>query len=131
MASQTINVTACDNELYLIAFQNNSQGGISYQLGHIQSGNGNPVNLTITVTAGSYKQPVTINGVQQAITQSQDYTVSIPASTYTLLAVGIDWGGGYNYKFSVGETNYGPDYKPGPGAGGVFDTNTGINFPIS
>lgn len=97
MTSNTITVTAADNELYLLAFTPTA----SYQLAHIQSGNKNPVNLTITVQPGSYAEPATLNGVNRPITAANNYTVSIPKGTYSLVGVGFDWGVEWAFGFAL------------------------------
>ena len=47
MANAQILVTACDNELYIIAV--NSALTQSFQLLHMMSGGGNSVNVTVNV----------------------------------------------------------------------------------
>jgi hypothetical protein len=60
-----IAVTATDNELYIIA----SQWALSAEIGHIVSGNNNPVAYNV---------------VPQSV---------LPPGEYTLILVGINWGG--------------------------------------
>ena len=92
----TISISACDNELYVIAYQD----ATSYQLAHILSGHTNSVDVTITVARGPYSQePQTYNGVNGPLNAS--YSVAIPAGNYTLLAVGINWGGPINFAVSL------------------------------
>jgi hypothetical protein len=75
MATKTtqIHVTACDNELYVIA----STPALSSELLHIKSGYGDQVNYTVR---------------PQAI---------LPAGPYTLIFVGINWGGPSAFKVTL------------------------------
>jgi len=104
MADATINITACDNELYLNAV--NSGWSQSYQLAHIESGNSNSVDVTVTVTAGTYNEPATLNGVSGPLNQSQSYTVSLPAGTYYLLPIGINWASSQQFIVTLNGTTY-------------------------
>jgi hypothetical protein len=67
MAAKTtkITVTATDNELYIIA----TQWALSAEIGHIVSGNNNPVSYSV---------------VPQSV---------LPPGEYNLIFVGINWGG--------------------------------------
>jgi hypothetical protein len=73
--TNSIQVTACDNELYLIAINPNDQG--SAELLHYVSGYNQPVNVTI------YPGAV------------------LPTGTYTLVAVGINWGAQANFIIQI------------------------------
>ena len=84
--STSINVTACDNELYLIAFDSKS----SYRVGQIQSGNHHTVDVTINLTEGTYVAPAVLNGVNSNL--STTITTSIPTGQYSLCLVGLNWG---------------------------------------
>ncbi len=95
MSTNTIKITATDNELYLIAFTPYG----SYQLAHIQSGNNNSVAVKVTVTNGTYTEPATLNGVNGPLNTS--YTVSIPSGTYNLVGVGFDWGVKWAFGFQL------------------------------
>lgn len=125
LSANSINVSACDNELYVIACNST----ISYQLCHILSGNSNLVDVVANITQGSYTEPATLNGVTSPL--QKQYDVSIPSGTYSIMAVGIDWGGGQQIELSVtsdtvskpfGNGGYvpGPTVKPE-----VFWTNNG------
>jgi hypothetical protein len=71
MATTTkIHVTACDNELYLIA----STPAGSSEICHITSGYNNPVEYTV---------------VPQSI---------LPKGQYTMIMVGVNWGGPQAFK---------------------------------
>lgn len=99
--SNTINITACDNQLVLFAVT----GSASYEICNIQSGNYNTVLVDINLQAGDYAGPVDANGVNSAI-DLPNQSVSLPAGTYTLLYSGINWGGPYNFKFTFGGVPY-------------------------
>lgn len=134
MANATIDVTACDNELYLIAVNSPSGGGPnqSFQLLHIESGNGNSVNVTATVSPGTYVEPATLDGVDQPLGPSSDYTVSLPAGSYNLVAVGINWGGPQNFSFTLndGEPITLPLTNPNPSLPTVVWTPTAVAFAV-
>jgi hypothetical protein len=91
MANLTkIEVTACDNELYLIAIESRGGDGNgnhgSFELGHVKYGGGDPVELTIT--------PHSV----------------LPPGHYNLALVGINWGGpsGFTVKLTPGTTQTAP-----------------------
>src|SRR5579872_697995 len=86
MANQ-INVTACDNELIIIAFQ----WGVSYELCRILSGNSQPVSVTLNLNEDIYTGGVTLHGVNNPLKDTVDIT--LPTGQYSLLLCGIDWGG--------------------------------------
>lgn len=91
-------VTACDNELYLIAYDWNN----SYLLSNIKSGNGNKVDVVITVEQGdSYVQPAPLNGVESNL--NKQYTVNLPSGDYTVLPICINWGGAMNVAGTINE----------------------------
>ena len=88
-----IKVTAVDNELYILA----SQWSGSSELLHIKSGNNDPVSTTFNLES------------------------VLPKGTWQLTMVGINWGGPWAFKISVGTTNYG---QSGSGAVGVVWSQT-------
>lgn len=98
MANGNIQITAVDNELYVVAFQ----GTGSFQLAHVLSGNNQSVVVGITVATGSYTEPATLNGVTTPL--ANNYTVTIPAGVYLVLAVGVNWGGAAGFSASVNGT---------------------------
>ncbi|MEZ4863490.1 MAG: hypothetical protein R3C14_19380 [Caldilineaceae bacterium] len=73
MATTNIHVTAIDNELYILAAQPTG----SYEICHIKSGYDAPVNYAVN--------PQTI----------------LPSGNYTLIMVGINWGGPQAFKVTV------------------------------
>jgi hypothetical protein len=74
MATTTkIHVTACDNELYILA----STPAGSSEICHLKSGYNNPVNYEVT---------------PQSI---------LPPGNYTLTMIGINWGGPTAFKVTL------------------------------
>jgi hypothetical protein len=102
--SNTINVTACDNELIILAYQ----WGASFELCRVLSGNSNSVNVNLTLGAGSYTGSVVLNGVNNPLNQS--LSLYLPSGEYTLLLMGIDWGGPEQFTVSVNNQNYSLPY---------------------
>lgn len=98
--TNTINVTACDNELILLAYQ----WGGSFELCRILSGNSNQVNVKIILSAGSYMGPVILNGVNNPL--NTQLNVFLPAGQYSLLMLGIDWGGPQQFTATVNNKLY-------------------------
>lgn len=81
MATTTkIHVTATDNELYILA----SQPAGSSEIVHIKSGYNNPVEYVV---------------IPQSI---------LPPGAYTLIMVGINWGGPSAFKVTLSHSS-GPD----------------------
>lgn len=102
--TNTIDITACDNELYIIAY-NTTQ---SYQLAHILSGNGEPVNASFSLLNGTYQTTATLNSVCFPLTGPNSNPMygmaTLPGGTYTLIALGINWGGPASFAVSVNGT---------------------------
>ncbi|MBU2886057.1 hypothetical protein KO507_09820 [Gilvimarinus agarilyticus] len=124
--SNSINVTKCDNELILIAYQ----WGASFELARILSGNYNSLDVTLDIEAGAYQGGVIVNGVNHPIPPSTHYLYLQPGE-YTLVAIGIDWGGPQEFSFTFnGETYALPQNKnPTPDSGVVW-TPSPISFTI-
>jgi hypothetical protein len=82
MATKTtlIEVTACDNELYVIA----STAAFSSELLHIKSGYGDPVSYKV--------KPQSI----------------LAAGSYSLIFVGINWGGPSAFKVTLTQSSGAP-----------------------
>ncbi|HTE16920.1 MAG TPA: hypothetical protein VK689_00895 [Armatimonadota bacterium] len=107
-----INVTACDNELIIMAYKNDAPAGkndASYQLCRIQSGNYNSVNVTLNIKAGPYLGPETLYGVYEELKTT--LSVYLPAGEYSLLLLGINWGGPTQFTVAV---NNQPNDLPSP-----------------
>ena len=93
----TITASACDNELVIIAFNWSK----SFYIGDIQSGNGNPVALTINLHGGNYSGPMSYNSVNGAPVTPPTYDVYIPADTYSIMVIGVNWGATAAFAASV------------------------------
>lgn len=92
MATTQIEITGCDNELYILA----SQGSGSIELAHIKSGYGSPVSYTFA---------------PQDILASGDYTLTM---------IGINWGGPSGFTITTttdGETTTYPTTPVGENIG--------------
>ncbi len=121
--SNTININACDNELFLIAYPTTSDK--SFTLAHIKSGNGYSVNVTINVEEGAHSEVEQINGVSGAIENT--YTAYLPEGTYTIVASCINWGGPWAYSYNLNNGNY---YKSS-GSSGAGSITNGPGMTIS
>jgi hypothetical protein len=118
MANQnTLTVTACDNELIVLAYQ----WGASFELCRILSGNSHKVNVTLNIQSGQYTGPQVLNGVNNNLTATPDAYLS--PGTYSLLLLGVDWGGpqqftvdfnGTTYKLRYGTEGEGLVWNEGP-----------------
>lgn len=98
----TINVTACDNELVIVAYQPNA----SYVLCNIESGFNNAVNVTLNLTPGNFTQTVVLDGLGGPLNVTQP--IALPAGSYSLLLLGINWQtGSYQFLATVNGTTYG------------------------
>ncbi len=111
--ANTIHVTACDNELIILAYQ----WGVSYELCRILSGNSNAVDLTFTINAGLYTGSMTFNDVNTALNASLN--TYLPAGDYSLLLIGVNWGGPTQFNVDV---NGNPYNSPGGSAAGCIWT---------
>lgn len=107
--SNTIQVSACDNELIILAYQE----GVSYEIGRILSGNGEAVNVSIDLLAGDYVGTSLFNGIITPLDVS--VTTYIPSGSYSLLFLGINWGGPSSFTVSVGGTAVGGTVGQGLG----------------
>jgi len=96
----TIVVTECDNELIVLAYQ----WGASFELCRILSGNNQTVNVTLNIQPDPYQGTQVLNGVNGPLNQT--ITQTLAAGTYSLLLLGIDWGGPAQFKVSVNNTSY-------------------------
>jgi hypothetical protein len=105
-----ITVTACDNELDIIAYRWNE----SIVLARVLSGNSMPVNVTFhVVVAGNAAppaQPVVLNGTNNPLNPHAPITIHLPASDagdpYSLQMVGINWGASYRFTGAVNDVPY-------------------------
>jgi hypothetical protein len=104
-----IEVTNCDNELIILAFQ----WGVSYELCRILSGNNKPVSVNISIIADTYTGTQVFNGVNNALNVNS--IVSLPKGEYKLLLLGVNWGGLQQYKVNVNGTVYQFPQNTNPG----------------
>jgi len=105
----SITTTACDNELVILAYTESA----SYELCQILSGNSQPVNVTLAIQPGDYQNTVVLNGVNQPLKQSINQT--IPSGTYSLLMLGVNWGGPTQFTVNVNGTPFAlPFTQQGP-----------------
>ncbi|HBL29306.1 MAG TPA: hypothetical protein DD490_20945 [Acidobacteria bacterium] len=119
--TNTINVTACDNQLLICA----TQSGLSYAIVDLNSGFGNPVDATINIVAGAYQGGYYGNNVNGG--SLPPGTVALPAGTYDLTCIGIDWGGPFQITFTVNGVQYGSStssYPPVEDIGVLWSTGT-------
>lgn len=110
MPTNVIKVTACDNELVVLACQTSG----SVELFRILSGNSNPVAVTMTIQPGQYKGPVTLNGINGPL--SANLTVNLDPGTYNLAVVGVNWGGPQQFTVAVNGTQQALPYSTPPQA---------------
>jgi len=116
--ANSIVTTACDNELVILAYTPSA----SYELCQILSGNSQSVNVTLGIQPGTYQNTVVLNGVNQPLKQSINQT--LPAGTYSILMLGVNWGGPTQFMVNVNGTAYelpftqqgplGLTFNPGP-----------------
>jgi hypothetical protein len=101
-----ISVTACDNELYLIALPTTTPTNFGGpQIAHITSGFNNPVQYSV---------------IPQSI---------LSAGTYTLVMIGINWGG--PQAFTVVLTTGGVDTTYTAPAGTSIGANWTLAVPMT
>ena len=98
--TNTITVSKCDNELVVLAYQ----WGASFELCRILSGNSQPVSVTLNIQPGAYTGPIVLNGVNQPL--SQTITQNLANGQYSILLLGIDWGGPAEFTVNVNGTSY-------------------------
>lgn len=122
MSTNTLNITATDNQLLIIAYQFNA----SWEIGTIFSGGGNTVDVTIPIRSGIYQGQIKLNGVRDPL--SGNYPIYLARGDYRLALIGIKWGGGtsFNVEFD-GQTLSGPGGNPG---NGVVWTPSPIKFTV-
>ncbi|TYP99443.1 hypothetical protein C7447_10139 [Tenacibaculum adriaticum] len=98
--SNTISIKKCDNQLILFAVNENE----SYEICNVQSGNFHSVDLDIEIKEGAFSGTyIPEGGTSKDL--SGTTTVKIPKGNYSLVYVGLNWGGPYNFEFEFnGET---------------------------
>ena len=111
----SITTTACDNELVILAYQE----GASFELCQILSGNSQPVNVTLGIQPGTYQNTIVLNGVNQPLKQSINQT--LPAGTYSILMLGVNWGGPSQFNINLNGSSYELTFNPNGPAGLTFN----------
>ncbi|WP_299712077.1 hypothetical protein [uncultured Tenacibaculum sp.] len=102
--TNTINITKCDNQLILIAV-NNDNTNETVEICNIKSGNNNSVNVTINLKdSSSASETIRLNGLQQNLDQTLNF--EMPQGNYSLIYMGVNWGGPYNFQFSFNDRTY-------------------------
>ena len=99
--SNTITITGCDNEIIILAYQNDS----SIELCRVFSGFQFPVNVQITIAEGTFGETAVLNGLSGPLNKT--LTINLPKGDYSLLLLGVNWGGGQQYAINVNGQNYG------------------------
>ena len=122
MSTNTLKITACDNELLVVAYQ----WGASFEVANIQSGNSEPVDVTITIDEGQFSKTINLNGVTRPL--SGTYPSSLAAGEYSLALIGVNWGAAASFAAEFnGQAVKGPT---GSGVGVVW-TPAPISFKVS
>lgn len=85
--STPVNVTACDNELIVIA----SQHAFSSEVFRLKSGYNDPVSYSV------------------------DLASILPSGTYDLTMIGVNWGGPFDFALTVAGSPYGNSGNAAPG----------------
>ncbi|MBE0620226.1 MAG: hypothetical protein IH605_06510 [Burkholderiales bacterium] len=120
-----IHITKCDNALTLVAWPQSDD--VQYEICTILSGNNFPVDVRIPISAGEYRSGIPLNGVGAPLKGS--YPASLPAGGYTLAVAGINWGGPWNFSFTLNGQKY--DSNNASGNGVVWLGGDGIKPPAS
>lgn len=107
--STSINITACDNQLLMYA----TQWGYSYPIVSFSSGNSKPVDVTVTIVEGNFTLGYNGNNVNGE-PYSSSGVVYLPSGDYQLNCIGINWGGPYEYAFSVTTSGVATSYGTSP-----------------
>jgi hypothetical protein len=97
--ANTVKVIACDNELIIVAFQFTQ----SYEILNLKSGNGQPVNVDLNILAGPYDGGARIDAVTKPANETTN--VYLPAGTYDLSVIGLNWGGVSQFTVDINTNN--------------------------
>lgn len=130
--TNTINITKCDNQLILVAI-NNDNANDTVEICNIKSGNNNTVDLIISIEEGvgnTIPATIELNGLQQDLSGS--YPIKVPKGNYSLVYIGINWGGPYNFEFGFNNKPYKLLNKPAkPLNGAVWSLgNLDLKFSV-
>ncbi|TFF39742.1 hypothetical protein [Mucilaginibacter psychrotolerans] len=124
--STTISVTACDNELIMVAY-NTNDNSVSYELCRFLSGYHYSVNVPITVNVGPFLGTLQVNGLSGSI--NQPLNILLPQGSYNLLLIGINWGAG-EASFKVTVNNQPFNYSNHGAQAGVVWTPAPISITV-
>jgi hypothetical protein len=118
-----INITACDNELIILAYYDSAIREGSYELCRILNGYGHSLNVTLNLIAGdNFSGTVNLDGVKTEIgTLPQPKTISLPSDTYHIVILGINWGGAQQFTTTVNGDPYNLPYSASGPAGLVYN----------
>lgn len=94
--TNTLNIKKADNQLILIAYQWSK----SYEICNVKYAG--DMDLKIDIKEGEYTGPVKVKGT----VPSNPQTVNLPKGDYTLVYVGLNWGGPYNFEFEFNKKKY-------------------------
>lgn len=103
--SNFINVTACDNELIILAYQ----WGGSKELCKIRSSNNNIVDVAIQIVPGPFEGSKLLDGVNGTL--STKIITQLDPGDYQLVFLGLDWGGPQAFKLMVNEQFFASEPK--------------------
>lgn len=120
--SNTIKITATDNELILIAYQ----WSASFEICRILSGNSNAVNIAINIYPGQFQGTLLLDGINNPL--SGTYNIALAKGQYSLIGLGIDWGGPQAFAFSLNGTAAG--FVPTGGADGLVSFTKPIALTV-
>jgi len=123
-----IEITACDNQLILIAIEENE--GNSFELCNIKSGYNNQVRVKLQIEEGEFSGTVNANGTGRALNES--VAIKLPKGKYSLVYAGLNWGGPYNFNFDFNNKNYNLKNNPNQPLTGVIwsQGNESITFEV-
>ena len=111
--ANSIVTTACDNELVILAYTPSA----SYELCQILSGNSQPVNVTLGIVPGQYVNTIVLNGVNQPLTSTVNQ--NLPSGTYSILMLGVNWGGPTQFKLNINGISYSLPLTPEGGRSNI------------
>ncbi|MFT6499934.1 MAG: hypothetical protein ACJASQ_000041 [Crocinitomicaceae bacterium] len=97
-----INITKCDNELTIVAVSSDRLR--SYQIARVGSGPG--VDITLVLEKGTFVEPKPFMNSTGNTPPPSSAIVSLPADTYSIYYTGLNFGGPYNFEFTLNEATY-------------------------
>ena len=126
--SNIIEITACDNQLILIAIEEN--GGNSFDLCNIKSGYHYKVGVKLQIEEGEFSETFNANGTGHDLNES--VVIKLPKGKYSLVYAGVNWGASYNFNFDLNNKNYNLKNNPNKPLTGVIwsQGNENITFEV-